>query len=257
MNLLDILKLLSQNNIQIGLGTGIESDQLKVTAAKGAMTKELMQVLKDNKEALLSWAKEKQQQQGIPAISPVNRDQHLPLSFNQQGLWFIYRLAPETASYNMPMALRLKGPLNLTALQQAMNGLLARHEILRTRLLPEQDSVVQAVLPVTEWTFTCEPLANEAALNTLIKKEALTPFQLEDAPLFRTRLWQLAEDDVVFMVTLHHIIADAASIQNLLVDLAALYQAAVHNTAPSLEESAHPVCRLCLVATQRSGQGFS
>ena len=164
-------------------------------------------------------------QQSLPAIQRIDRNQPLPLSFNQQRLWLVYKMAPEAASYNMPMALRLTGELNLEALAQAVNRLIERHESLRTHFHESEGDVWQQIDAPWQWQPIAE--AVDADIKQQVAEEAARPFDLLTGPLLRLRLWQEAPQQYVFMVTLHHIIADAITLENLVQELVLLYQSAL------------------------------
>ncbi|HXP18206.1 MAG TPA: condensation domain-containing protein, partial [Streptosporangiaceae bacterium] len=154
----------------------------------------------------------------------------LPLSYGQEQLWFIDRLAPGQPTYNIPLALRLSGPLDAAALGRAVNGLVDRHEALRTRLIAgEHGRPVQVVDPP-------EPLPVEAVdlsgldqndrqirLRELIDAEALRPFTLAADRLLRVWLVRLGGGEHVLLVVVHHTVFDGWSAGVLLRELAALY----------------------------------
>ena len=235
MSLVDVLKLLKQHKIQISL----ENDQLKVNAAKGAMTKELMLILKENKPALLAWAQEQQalSSSAQSAIQTLPRNQAFPLSFNQQRLWLLHKIAPETASYNMPMALKLSGNVNVAQLEQALNLLIERHEVFRVRL-DEDDSgtAFQTLAQDASITLTPSSLENHQVSNT-IQQSAIQAFQLKNSPLFRVELFQLSDegvacDEYILLFNIHHIIGDRVSIETLFQELGQVYLSASTATLP-------------------------
>ncbi|MET7333129.1 amino acid adenylation domain-containing protein [Nonomuraea sp. NPDC005650] len=149
-----------------------------------------------------------------------------PLSPAQERLWFLHRLDPADASYNMYIVRRLQGPLDGAALERAVTGLVARHESLRTRF-PEVDgrpvAVVERPAPVR-----IERLAarDEAEARALVAARTNAPLDLGAAPPLRVTLVRLGPDDHVLCVVLHHIVADGWSITVFLDDLAALYACA-------------------------------
>ena len=142
------------------------------------------------------------------------RPSRVPLSYEQEQLWFLDQLAPADSSYNMPFALRVPGALAIPLLQRAVDELVARHEVLRTRFEAddgEPRQIVQppASLPIRVVDLTALPGdARERALQLLATEEARRPFYLGRAPLCRVSLVRLAPDDQAVMVTLHHIIGD-------------------------------------------------
>ncbi|MFD1540514.1 non-ribosomal peptide synthetase [Nonomuraea guangzhouensis] len=146
-----------------------------------------------------------------------------PLSAAQERLWFLHRLDPDDASYNMYIVRRLRGPLDPEALGRALTALLARHESLRTRF-PEVDgrpvAVVERATPAAVERLDAR---DEAEARALVAARTNAPPDLGTAPPLRITLIRLGEDDHVLCVVLHHIIADGWSITVLLNDLAALY----------------------------------
>ena len=180
----------------------------------------------------------------IPPIQPVERDRDLPLSFAQQRLWFLDRLEPNNPLYNIPRAVRLTGPLSAAALEQSLNEIVRRHEVLRTRIGMSNGSPVQVIdswrkltLGVTDLSGV--PLAErEAAARRLVMEEAQRPFDLTAGPLIRAFLVRMAEDDHVLVVNTHHIASDRWSAIVLMGELSALYEAFLASQPSPLPELA-------------------
>ncbi|AEW98744.1 non-ribosomal peptide synthetase [Streptantibioticus cattleyicolor] len=162
-----------------------------------------------------------------------------PLSMSQQRLWVLAQLEGANEAYNEPMAFRLRGPLDGTVLARAFDALTARHAALRTRLVAQDGEVVQWIEPPgTGFPLPVEELADdpdaERRLAELVRKEAVTPFDLDRAPLARGRLVVLGADDHVLLVTVHHIVFDGWSQQLMLSELGALYAAGLRGEDPGL-----------------------
>ncbi len=181
---------------------------------------------------------------GIPLIpiTPVPRTGDLPLSFAQQRLWFLDQLAPNSAFYNIPTALRLTGSLNETALVKSLETVIQRHEVLRTTF-PEQDGkpyqLIASEIPLPlERTDLSDlaPAQREAEVLRLAEQEAQQPLNLSQGPLLRIHLIKLADRDHVLLFTMHHIISDAWSVGLLIKEVAALYQGFVTEKTVSLPE---------------------
>ncbi|MEV4110298.1 amino acid adenylation domain-containing protein [Nonomuraea sp. NPDC049695] len=149
-----------------------------------------------------------------------------PLSPAQERLWFLHRLDPSDASYNMYIVRRLQGPLDVAALERALTGLVARHESLRTRF-PEVDgrpvAVVERPAPVRVERLDA---GDEAEARALVAARTNAALDLAAAPPLRVTLVRLTPEDHVLCVVLHHIVADGWSITVFLDDLAALYDSA-------------------------------
>ncbi|MFF0522326.1 non-ribosomal peptide synthase/polyketide synthase [Actinomadura nitritigenes] len=168
----------------------------------------------------------------LAPITAVDRRGPLPLSFAQRRLWFLSQLAPESPAYNVPAALRLTGPLDAKALRRALDEMVARHEVLRTCIVPTSDGIplqkihpaASVELPVTDLSDLRADLAVTEA-RRLIDDGAALPFDLAvDLPL-RARLVRLAHDDHILALTLHHIASDEWSASIFISELSTLYGA--------------------------------
>ncbi|BAX57574.1 non-ribosomal peptide synthetase [Burkholderia stabilis] len=173
-----------------------------------------------------------------------------PLSPAQLGLWFLWRAQPDSAAYNIPVALRVRGPLDIDALRAAFSDAAAVHPALRTRLaardgaLPGQriDAAEPVALPVVDLSAQPDALARASALTD---DDALAPFDLAaDAPLWRARVLRLGTDDHVLSVTIHHIVSDGESIELWLDAVRARYVARVRGDAAPAEEAVQLAARL-------------
>ncbi|MGE0127963.1 MAG: amino acid adenylation domain-containing protein [Blastocatellales bacterium] len=164
-------------------------------------------------------------------IEQCSRDADLPLSFAQQRLWFLDQLEPGSAFYNIFAPVRLKGRLNLPALERTLTEITRRHEVLRTTFPTVDGRAVQMIapaaplsLPVTDLTHL-PPERREAEALRMAAEEAQLPFDLAHGPLVRARLLRLNEDEHLAMLTLSHIISDGWSAGILIREVAALYEA--------------------------------
>ncbi|CDG83682.1 NRPS III [Janthinobacterium agaricidamnosum NBRC 102515 = DSM 9628] len=169
----------------------------------------------------------------LPGVIPMPRPQHIPLSFAQNRLWLMNQLEDGNPAYNMPLALRLTGPLERDALRAALGDLVQRHESLRT-IYPTAAGVPhQLVLDGAQ----AQPLllttsSSEDQLAPLLRNAAVHRFRLErEAPL-RATLFQLEEDEHVLLLLTHHIAGDGASLLPLARDLSLAYDARCQSRAP-------------------------
>jgi amino acid adenylation domain-containing protein len=169
-----------------------------------------------------------------PPIRPVPRDGSLPLSFAQERLWFLDRLQEGGAVYNVPLAVRLRGNLEIPALAAAFGEIVLRHETLRTTF-PERDGEpVQVIAPAADlppWELPVVDLAalpdsvRAAEVRALEERESLWPFPLERGPLLRSTAFRLAERDHLLLLNMHHVISDGWSLGVLLSEASVLYGA--------------------------------
>ncbi|MFD1319760.1 amino acid adenylation domain-containing protein [Micromonospora sonneratiae] len=170
----------------------------------------------------------------LPPIRPVDRTGTLELSFAQQRLWFLERLGGVSHAYHMPIALKLDGWLDHNALTQALNTIITRHEILRTRIITTGANAHQHIDPphtglhLQHHDLTEHPNPH-THLTQLQETETTTPFDLTTGPLIRGRLITLAPDQHVLLLTMHHIISDGWSIGILTRELSTLYTAHHHD----------------------------
>jgi amino acid adenylation domain-containing protein len=166
-----------------------------------------------------------------PIPSPRPKDVPATLSFAQQRLWFIDQMGDAGAVYNIPCVLRLVGPLNIEALQSALQTIVLRHEVLRMSLravrgeaTPQLIDAPQVTLPIEDLSFLDET-ARAQELRWRLDAEATRAFDLSADILLRAQLLRLSEGEHIFMLTLHHIAADGWSMAVLLQELATLYEA--------------------------------
>ncbi|WP_241526813.1 non-ribosomal peptide synthetase, partial [Pseudomonas sp. BIOMIG1BDMA] len=163
----------------------------------------------------------------MATIARIDRDQPPALSYAQERQWFLWQLEPQSAAYHIPGALRLKGQLDRTALQRAFDALVARHETLRTRFAIDGLHAVQLVGEDSAQPVEYEvlPAVDAARLQERVEAEIARPFDLREGPLLRVKLLRLAEDEHVLVLVLHHIVADAWSMQVMVDELVRLYAA--------------------------------
>uniref|UniRef100_UPI0029C0EE10 pyoverdine non-ribosomal peptide synthetase PvdD n=1 Tax=Pseudomonas aeruginosa TaxID=287 RepID=UPI0029C0EE10 len=158
----------------------------------------------------------------VSTIPLADRQQPLALSFAQERQWFLWQLEPESAAYHIPSALRLRGRLDVDALQRSFDSLVARHETLRTRFRLEGGRSYQQVQPAVSVSIEREQFGEEGLIER-IQAIVVQPFDLERGPLLRVNLLQLAEDDHVLVLVQHHIVSDGWSMQVMVEELVQLY----------------------------------
>ncbi|HEY6253916.1 MAG TPA: amino acid adenylation domain-containing protein, partial [Candidatus Angelobacter sp.] len=169
-------------------------------------------------------------QDSIPSITPVSREGALPLSFAQQRLWFLAQLEPESAAYNIPIALRLCGDLDGSALRRSLDALFVRHESLRSIFVVVDGQPHVELLPAeTGLSLLEEDLRGVKGawerVKQLSREEAWGAFDLARGPLIRACLIQLEEQEYVFLLTQHHIVSDQWSMGIFVREIGELYRA--------------------------------
>ena len=176
-------------------------------------------------------------------LVPIPRAGPLPLSFAQQRLWFLDQWEPGSTAYLLPFAWRLKGLLHVAALETSLTDLVARHESLRTTISRPDGHPVQIIAPNVPFHLPLHDLTSfpelrrEAELKRLIDKETHQPFNLATGPLWRGKLFRLATEEHVLLLTFHHIITDDWSMGVFLNEWTMLYKMQVtaqHKELPPL-----------------------
>ncbi|HJW95775.1 MAG TPA: amino acid adenylation domain-containing protein, partial [Thermoanaerobaculia bacterium] len=168
--------------------------------------------------------------------------EELPLSFAQERLWFLDRLNPGDAVYNVPVAFRLTGPVDYAALEQSIRAIVARHEALRTTFPLVQGAPRQRVEAYAAVPLQIVDLGHHATDRREVEarrycaQEGAAPFDLQYGPLLRAKLLRLSEQEHWLLLTLHHIIADGWSLGVLFQELSAFYAGFLSASAPVLDE---------------------
>src|SRR5690348_12830857 len=164
-----------------------------------------------------------------------------PVSFAQQRLWFLDQLEPGQPTYNMPYAMWLDGPLDPGALQRAVDAMVARHAVLRTSIVafdgvPEQDVADTGAVPIEriELPATLDAGERTRQAESIAADRACQPFDLTAGPLIRATLIDAGPGRHLFVLVMHHIISDGATMQVLIGELSAAYRAEVTGTPASL-----------------------
>src|SRR5215217_6612604 len=192
--------------------------------------------------ALLMMRLQKKAVDKTPSVKPVPRNGSMPLSYGQQRLWFLQQLEPESAAYNIRVAVRLRGPLNVTALKQSLTEIVRRHESLRTRFVVVDSEPVQIFSAAEPVQLLVTDLSNLAAADreteahAQAKRESQKPFDLATDQLFRIQLLKLGPIEHVLLLTQHHIISDGWSLGVMFKELSALYEAYTRGALSPLPE---------------------
>ena len=169
---------------------------------------------------------------------PTPRDE-TTLSFSQERMWFMHAIAPQSIAYNIYLALRLRGPLDVAALRRALDRVVARHAVLRTNYLSRTDGVVAVLRPERTSTLvevrlpaTDDPQLADQQLREHLGREVNRPFDLAHDSLLRAELVHVAEDDALLFLLVHHIAGDEWSFDLLARELAAYYNTLTSGAVP-------------------------
>lgn len=218
MTIFDVVTKLTDHEIRFR----VSGDKLNVRAPKGAMTPELEQLIRDNKERLIEIFSEDDHEAVVPVAEVSD---HYVLSSAQKRQYFLQQYDLDSVAYNLPQFLKLTGPLDVLKLQSAFQGLMDRHESFRTRFELHQEGPVQFIKK--ELIFDLEVTeSNEKEVPKLIR-DFVRPFDLSQAPLLRAEVLKLADEEHILMVDMHHIVSDGVSMNILTHELMSLYHGEV------------------------------
>ena len=237
MKVVEFLSYLNSLEIKLWL----EEDKLKYQAPQGVMTAEIKQEIGTRKSEILDFlSREAQPSPNSPesVIIPVSRDEDLPLSFAQQRMWFLYQMDSQNPAYNECPAIRLTGNLNIDILEQSLNAIIQRHEILRTTFPMVEGKPIQKIAPFLKVNLLKVELKDLPIekVEEIVAQELQKPFDLTQSPLLRFTLFDLGYEDYILVPVIHHIIIDGWSKGILFKELSSFYQALLSNSTASLPE---------------------
>jgi len=218
--LAELISLLRSLDVKIW----VEGENLRLSAPPNRITAELRQELVLHKTELIDFIREATRPvDGFqPAIRPQPHRSNLPLSFMQEQLWFIAQMEPESPMYNVPQTFRLRGPLNFSALQTSLDRVITRHEILRTIFTSQHGRPAQVVLPPQPFTLH---RVRSTDWQAWLRTEINRPFNLEHGPILRAALLELASEEHLLFINIHHIATDGWSDSIFLREVSANYTA--------------------------------
>ena len=178
----------------------------------------------------------------VAPVVPVSRNQLLPLSFSQRRLWYLQKVDANLSAYNIPACYRVKGALNVGALEQALNGLIARHEVFRSAIFDRTGEPRQEIVPTLQFTLPLVDLSPlpevqaETKAKQLAGDDARQLHVLDKPPLMRAKLVKFADTDHVFILNFHHSIADGSSLAIFYRELSSLYCGLLEKKEASLPQ---------------------
>jgi acyl transferase domain-containing protein/acyl carrier protein len=179
------------------------------------------------------------------AASPVVET--YPASSAQSRLWFVDQLEGASATYNMAIAARLAGRLDVAALERSVELLTARHSALRTHFEEERGLPVQRIVPVRgPYLETVTWPGQEKDIEEAVATAAREPFSLATGPLFRARLWRMCDEEHVLLLVIHHIVSDGMSMNIAASELARFYNSYGHGGALAFESPPPQYAEYCL-----------
>ena len=243
-----IVKFINKINT-LGIKLWLENKQLKFKAPKGAWTDKIRDELIANKEEVIAFLRQTSVNAQIPPILPIKRSssggeltsEQYPLSFSQERLWFIDQLEPDSANYNIPIAVSISGELDFEHLEQAFNMIITRHENLRTIFPSKNGKAQQLILENMGFKLERSDLSHieheemrYQKAEELCQLEARTPFNLSKGPLVRAKVFRLNVQKHILMLNMHHIISDGWSMGVMVKEFALIMDTLRQGKTPNL-----------------------
>jgi condensation domain-containing protein/tubulysin polyketide synthase-like protein len=235
---IDVIGEFSRKGIELWL----ENDQLHYKAPKGALAREEIDELRLHRDQIVSFLQ--RAAGGTEAIASVQQSRarlkRAPLTFTQLARWNLCRLGEGHDSYLVPSAFRLRGPLNIDALQQSVAELVRRHDALRTRIAISDGIPIQEITAPANAEVKVDDLrelveiSREVELARWIEQQAFVPIDVTIGPLFRAQLAIIHEDEHILLLAMDHIVSDGFSMRILLQELFTAYTQATEGREFSL-----------------------
>ncbi len=172
----------------------------------------------------------------VPPITKVDRNKPIPLSFNQERLWFLDKLEPGNTIYNLPLVVRIKGDFNLDIFQKVVNDIVRKHESLRTNIVYENGKAIQRINNPDQFNIEINRnVKDEEEIKAIVEEFVSHPFDLANDQLFKVKVIETNEEEYVIALLMHHIVSDGWSINILLQDIFDLYRQYIQNGKPEIE----------------------
>ncbi|GET39922.1 SDR family NAD(P)-dependent oxidoreductase [Microseira wollei] len=221
MSLVEFLQDLSFKGVKFGH----DGEKLRIGGSQSALTRDVIAQLQQHKTEILQLLRD------CPEILDV-----YPLSYNQQAMWFLWQLAPESGFYNVAFAYRICSYVNLTTVQKAFQTLIERHPQLRSTFPKQGNKPVQQIHQTQSLNFQQINAStwSQQELHQRIFQESQQPFDIENGPVMRVHLFTCSEEEHVLLLTVHHVAVDAWSVFLLLEELLEIYPALESGVQPSL-----------------------
>lgn len=245
MNLTDLLIELKKQGIYLYLN----GDELRCKAPLDRLNIELKQSLKKHKIKLIDYLSQRKVEQDDGLFS-ITRETQLPLSYSQERLWFLDEFERGGTAYNMSGALRLEGKLDIAVLEQSLNEIIQRHEVLRTTFVAVDGKPQQIIADTLELLLNkidlshIPEISHKEEVKKYLQVESQHSFVLSQGPLVRATLLLLGQSssshkaEYILIFTMHHIISDGWSIAILVREFISLYEAHRSGQSSSLPDLA-------------------
>lgn len=235
----EILRKLKKEQVKLVL----KGDNIEVVSYDNKLTPEQINLIKSNKEEIISYLKQSDEKGDIAQIPALEKAASYRLSDAQKRMWIICQLESSSVAYNMPLQMPLDGAYDIPVLKKAINTVIDRHEILRTVFKEDENGEIrQWILDRETLGFTVNhyELQNEknpeAIVQKIIEDDTYQPFDLSNGPLIRASIFQIATNKYIFYYNMHHIISDGWSLNVLANDVLHYYTSFTSAAKPTLPE---------------------
>ncbi|MBQ4862208.1 amino acid adenylation domain-containing protein [Pseudoalteromonas sp. MMG013] len=226
MTTCELIQLLENNNITLG----VNDNKLKIQSKGKAVEPSLLELIRENKVQLIDQLNKNQTQRSQKIAKCSIDSQFAKLSFAQQRLWLTDQISGGSPQYNIPAILRLTGSLDKHVLQQTLDTIVERHEVLRTTYVLMGDTAHQKIHPAQSVTIQhhsltdLEPATRDHEMKKIVQQEVNSSFALDTQWPIRVMLITLSENEYVLALTVHHIASDGWSMGVLVKEFTQLYQ---------------------------------
>ncbi|MFN6560834.1 MAG: amino acid adenylation domain-containing protein [Nostoc sp. ChiSLP01] len=224
-------------------GSPARDVRLRCNAPKGTLMPDIRAELAERKDEIIAFLQKTSLASTftLEPIRPISRNGTIPLSLNQQRLWFLHQIEEESTTYNEFFAVSINGLLQISHLEQSLQEIIQRHEVLRTTFPNQNGYPIQAIAPTLAITLPIVdlqtlPKVEQSALIQKLSKEVQRPFDLVHGPLLRVTLVQLEKESYMLLLCMHHIVSDGWSMGVFIQELSSLYQASCAGVPFSLPE---------------------
>ncbi|ELR97036.1 non-ribosomal peptide synthetase [Gloeocapsa sp. PCC 73106] len=223
---------------RLNVKLSLRDEQLCYSAPEDVITPALSEEIQERETEIISFLQQTQLafKRSYQPIQQASRSDHLPLSFAQTRLWFLEQLPSSRSIYNVPSAYRVQGLIDFNVLKQSFAEIIRRHEILRTNFTVVDGQPIQVIKETFFLELPIINLEQEAQIESLAQQEAQKPFDLAEDSLIRVTILQLNPEEHIILLTLHHIISDAWSMEILIKELTTLYKAFLSGDASPLPD---------------------
>ncbi|MES2825118.1 MAG: condensation domain-containing protein, partial [Pseudomonadota bacterium] len=226
---------------QLGILLYLDKDMLRYKAEKEKLTEDVKDQIVACKTEMLAFLKKREEfrlsrENTLPSLEAISNIEHIPLSFGQKQLWLLEQLQDDKGSYNLPVAYHINGEVNISALEKSVQEIIQRHAVLRTAFYEFDGDIYQRVVNEFKTPFEVVDFQQKKNLSwdELVLEEKFRKFDRQGAQWCRVKLIQLAVQEYLLIVTMHHIVSDGWSIGIFINELSQLYQDFCESRSSSL-----------------------